>query len=356
MFMKHTAPAALLLALLLMGTGLLAAGAAAATPQSHSITAVVVNGEGVQLQGVKIVVSNSTVANGTSTSYTGYTNSSGLSTIKPLESGNYTVTASLAGYAANTTYHINNSYQNITVSFIMIQLKGNITGFITAGSTPVANATVDLTNSSVLFETHSSAPLGSYTFAGIPNGTYSLSATLSGYIGKARNVTVSAGVLRWYNITLKPTLGILAGVVNSTAQNGKNGPLRDANVTVTGPEGILRTKTNANGYYFFSNLTSGTYNVSVQDTGFSPGLGTVTITLARTSYLNFTLIPLSRKTPFTIPGFIGNLDLDHSLVIVALIIIMVSVTGSMALLNRSFNWKEERETMEKDPDRKDGKN
>ena len=344
--------------LLVAAFGLFATGsAAAAATQNHTITAMVTDSTGAVLSNVKIEISNTTTSSvGTTvTTYFGHTNSSGVYVSPPLNAGNYTVSASYEGYASDGIRNVALSSYNLTVNFTMTQLKGNLTGFVTTGKIPVANATVVLNNSRVSFRTNSSPPLGMYVFAGIPNGTYLLSAGKAGYLSDRTNVTIAAGSMIWQNLTLKPTLGILTGTVNSTTQNGPDTPLAGVIVTLQGTQGTLHTTTNAQGLYYFTNLSQGTYTVSVQSSGYTPGQTTVTVSLAKTSYLNFTLIPLIRNSPFTIPGFIGNFDLDHSLVIVALIIVMTVVTGSLTLLNKSYNWKEDRSANE-DEHEDDSKN
>ncbi len=344
--------------LLVAAFGLFATGsAAAAATQNHTITAIVTDSTGAALSNVKIEISNTTTSSvGTTvTTYFGHTNSSGVYVSQPLNAGNYTVSASYEGYASNGIRNVALLSSNLTVNFTMTQLKGNLTGFVTTGKIPVANATLVLNDTRVSFRTNSSPPLGLYVFAGIPNGTYLLSAGKSGYVSYRTNVTIAAGSMVWQNLTLKPTLGILTGTVNSTTQNGPDSPLAGVNVTLQGTQGTLHTTTNAQGMYYFTNLSQGTYTVSVQSSGYTPGQTTVTVSLAKTSYLNFTLIPLTRNSPFTIPGFIGNFDLDHSLVIVALIIVMTVVTGSLTLLNKSYNWKEDRSANE-DEHEDDGKN
>lgn len=338
--MKRFLACAAALMLIILPLSAIAGAASAAAPQNHTITAYVVDDSGTGMMNVKIEISNTT--NYTTITYYGYTDINGSYTSDPLSPGNYSVTASTQGYLANATYRVDILTGNITVRFTMTQLKGNISGFVTTGRIPVINATVRLANALTSFQTLSTAPLGAYSFADVPSGTYNLSAGRAGYLSAGINVTVVSGGVDWFNLTLQPTLGILTGVVNSVSQNGRSSPLSDANVTLQGAGTVLHTKTNAQGVYYFTNLTQGTYSVSVQGGGYSPGQSSVLVTLAKTSYLNFTLPSLTRSTPFTIPGFIGNLDLDHSLVIVALIIILVAVSGTMVLLNKSYNWKEER--------------
>lgn len=338
--MKYLPVAAIAALLLIASTGILAGTASAAATSNHTVTSYVVDQTGASLPNVKIEITNSTL--NTTVTHIGYTNSSGVFTSPPLSPGNYTVSAVDPGYLANRSYRVDLTLNNATVSFMMTMLKGNLTGYVTTGKIPIVNASVTLTDSFISFRAFSSAPLGAYSLIGIPSGKYNVTASRAGYLDFNATVVVSAGVESWLNLTMQPTLGILTGVVNSTAQNGKPGPLADANVTLQGPGGTYHTVTNSQGIYYFTNLTQGTYTVSIQEGGYSPGQGSVTVSLAKTSYLNFSLPSLTRSAPFTIPGFIGNLDLDHSLMIVALIIVMIAVTGTLTLLNKSYNWKEER--------------
>ena len=338
--MKRFLPVAVALLLVVVMLLPTAGNARAAGTTSHTITAVVVGSNGLGLPNAKIEISNST--NNTVTTHFGYTNSSGKYVSQLLPDGNYSVRGTLSGYFANATYTVLVS-QNVTLYFTMTQEKGNISGFVTTGKIPVVNATVTLSNSVVSFQTLSTTPLGAYNFSNVPTGRYLLTAGRSGYLSNNTTINITAGSNVRYDLTLQPTLGILTGIVNSTGQNGRNSPLVGVNVTLTGPGGSYHTTTGSNGMYYFTNLSQGTYTVSIQDSGYSPGQSSVSVSLAKTSYLNFTLIPLTRNTPFTFPGFIGNLDLDHSLLIVALIIVMVAVSGTLALLNKSYNWKDKRE-------------
>lgn len=335
-----------LVILLLLSLGMFSGKAAAATTQKYWIRAVVVDGSGTGLANVRVEISNTTTntttGTSTTTTYIGHTNSTGKFTSQLLAQANYTVEATATGYSANTSYIVDISSANVTIYFTMIQLEGNISGFVTTGTIPVANATVTLSNENISFMTSSSAPLGEYTINGLPSGFYNITAAKAGYVGYRGTVNITAGNTTHYDLTLRPTLGQLIGVVDVTSQSGKLIGLSGANVTLQGTNSTYRTTTNAQGIYYFNNITQGTYTVSVLASGYTPGQGTVVITLAKTSYLNFTLPQLTRSSPFTIPGFIGGFDLDHSMVIVALLIVIVAVSGTMTLLNRTYNWKEPR--------------
>lgn len=340
--MRIAVPAAV--SVLLISLFLLIPAAHASTGGTyHTLSVFVVDQNGNPLSGVRISITNSTVTNGTPvvTSYYKMTDSSGSASIM-LSAANYSVSANLTGYIANRSYHIDLT-GNATLRFEMIELSSNITGFITTLKLPVANATIELYNSNISYSTFSSSPLGAYRFDDVQAGAYNISVGKPGYFGNHTVIHLLPGKTVWINMTLTPRFGIVEGVVNIT-QNGRELPLQGALLTIQGSGLSYTMRSGKNGTYYFTNLTQGTYSVRVSMQGYFPGQAYVTVTEGRVTYLNFTLIPLSSAPPFSIPGFIGNLDLDHSLVIVTIIIVIFVCAGTLALLNRSYNWKEERKT------------
>jgi hypothetical protein len=328
------AVAAILAAMALMPA--LPAAAAAADPV---IIAKVVNTAGQPLSGVTITIMNSTSSN----SYSSKTGSNGT-VVQSVSPGRYDITAELAGYSANRTY-MNESLQagDFYANFTMYELQGNLTGYVSNGFVSVPMATVVLNNSTVAFTTHTSQPLGEYSFSNIPGGDFNISVSKAGYFTNRTAIRIVQGVHSWLNFTLKPLLGELIGVVNATNSLGRIIPLGDASVTLTGTNGTYRTVTDSSGLYEFVNVSQGSYVVRVQKGGFSPGESTVIIQLSRIVSLNFTLVALSHSYLLPISGFIGKLDLNHSLMFVALAISIVIVAGSVTLINKSYNWKETRQ-------------
>jgi hypothetical protein len=316
----------------------------------HYILAKVKTADGLPLAGVTITARN--VSTGSpNQSYSLKTDSNGSALI-PVTPGLYNITATLKGYVANTTYtDANLQAGNFSSPFTMIATHGNLTGFVTNGIITVANATVTLSNttsgnSTISYSTHSTAPLGKYSISGIPAGKYNVSAVKKGYIINDTAIYILPGSQIWMNFTLTPILGEIIGIVNTTTGSGAGRPLGSANVTITGTGGTFRTVTNANGIYEVTNIPQGTYTIKVQKNGYLPGQGSVTISVSRVTYLNFTVLALSHASLLPIYGFIGKLDLDHSLMFVALVISIVVVAGTVTLLNKTYNWREESEENE----------
>ena len=346
------ATAALLLTLAC--TGIIAQPVRAAS--QYYVHAKVVTANGLPLAGVTVTARNATSP--ANQSYSGKTGTNGTVTFS-VTPGVYNIAAELRGYVANTSY-TNASLQsgNFSAVFTMIAINGNLTGFVTNGIISVANVTVTLSNttsgnSTISYSTHTSAPLGKYTIAGIPAGRYNASASGKGYVVYETTIYIPPGSDSWLNFTLKPLLGEIIGIVNATTVSGVAKPLAFANVTITGSAGNFQTVTDSKGIYEVNNIPEGTYTVEVQKKGYLPGQGKVTIAISRVTYLNFTVVPLSQATLVPISGFIGKLDLDHSLMFVALAVSIVIVAGTITLLNKSYNWKDDGKEKDKN-ENKDG--
>ncbi|MBX8632713.1 MAG: carboxypeptidase regulatory-like domain-containing protein [Thermoplasmata archaeon YP2-bin.285] len=324
-------------ALLLVGLFLIpAVSQPAAAATDYYIVARVVNVSGQPMQDVEVTISNVT---GTIT-YSLKTDSQGTA-MQQVPSGTYNITARFDGYYANRSYSsVNVDTGNFYANFTMIELQGNLTGFVSNGFISIPGATVTLENSSIAYTTHTSQPLGEYSFSGIPGGRYNVTVSDTGYLSNETTVRIVAGVQSWLNFTLQPLLGQIIGIVNSTTSAGRIIQLADANVTLSGPGVFMHTVTNSHGIYQFMSLKAGTYTVKVGKNGYSPGQATVVVQLSRIVYLNFTLVSLSHSYLLPLSGFIGKLDLNHSLMFVALALSIVIVSGSVTLLNKSYNWRE----------------
>jgi len=154
-----------------------------ATPipvQTYSISGTVtLNGNG--LAGVTMSLQG--------TSFTAVTASDGTYTISGVQNGTYTLVPSLSGYVftpQNIALTVNNANvpgQNSTA----IAQTYAISGVVTLNSTGLVGVTVTLLGTSFSTVT---ANDGTYSFAGVPNGAYTIIPTLKGYTFTPVNISV----------------------------------------------------------------------------------------------------------------------------------------------------------------------
>ena len=153
----------------------------------------------------------------------------------------------------------------------------SLTGFVydqQSGAT-LGNVTVKLGNYSQITNTS-----GYYSFTGIAQGTYALSASFSGYIASTpTNVslptTPSKNIYLTPNLTSNPT-SILSGYVRDAATG-----IPQTGVTVSLSNGTTAVTDNT-GFYSFPSFPSGTYSVSVSISGYLPYNQLITFTGAKT--------------------------------------------------------------------------
>jgi hypothetical protein len=128
---------------------------------------------------------------------------------------------------------------------------------------------------------------GSYTFAGLANGTYAITPSHTGYTFSptSQAATVSGANVTGINFTDTPQSATHAISGTITPAAGGSG----AAVTLSGAAGAI-TVTNASGGYSFSGLANGTFTVTPSNTGYaySPASNNVTINGANVPGVNFT--------------------------------------------------------------------
>jgi hypothetical protein len=182
-----------------------------------------------------------------------------------LANGTYTLTPSQSGYTfspASSSVTVNNA--NVTgVIFATIY---SISGTITGGG----GATVALSGAATA--TTTADPSGNYIFAGLANGSYTVTPSKSGLVftPASQSVTVAGANISNVNFaTPTPTFSI-SGTITGGATT--------ATVALSGPA-TATTTVDQNGNYSFSGLASGSYTVTPSQSGytFSPASASVTV-------------------------------------------------------------------------------
>ena len=233
--------------------------------------------------------------------------SSGNYTFTNLANGSYTVAASKSGVTfspANVQVTVNGS----EVTGVNFTASGGSQNTFTISGTvsPAGNgsgATVTLGGAATATTTTNG--FGVYNFIGLANGSYTVTASKSGFTfsPSSLQVTVNGANVIGENFTasaVPPTTYSISGTI-STAANGSG-----ATVTLSGAAGATTTA-NSSGAYSFTGLANGSYTVTASKSGFtfSPSSLQVTVNGANVTGENFTASAVP-PTTYSISGTIST--------------------------------------------------
>jgi large repetitive protein len=171
----------------------------------------------------------------------------------------------LQGQAAGTLFANSSALANIQLS-----ASGTIKGTVFArdGATPVANANVVLSGSTLANATTSAT--GQFVFTYIPIGNFTLDATdFTGNHGRSTGSILKASAIVQSNITYLGQ-GTVSGIVTDSSQN----PAPFSNVSLNSGSifgGASGTTTDGSGNYSISNVFVGPFNVTASSS--TLGLG-----------------------------------------------------------------------------------
>jgi hypothetical protein len=209
------------------------------------------------------------------------TNASGVYTITGVPNGSVTVTPTLASYVftpAAPVVAVNGANQNQDFSASgAYSISGTVTGVVTS------NVSIALSGGGITKPAFLTGPDGAYSFTGLPNGSYTLTATLGGYTvtPSSPTVLVNGGDANQGFVTSSGPSYSISGQLTGTGGI----PLPGMTVRLSGASTAF-TYTDASGSYSFGGLASG---------------GSYTVTPATFGY---TFSPASR--PYTVTGDVTN--------------------------------------------------
>jgi hypothetical protein len=255
------------------------------TPILYSVSGYIYDGEASKadtpLSGATVTIGGETVTTGTTGSYS----------ITGLTAGSYSVTVVKTGYITYLGQPFSVS-SNMTDSLTLKPIVSTVSGVVTsAAGTPLSGVTVTLGSAKVT--TNST---GSYSFTGLLNGSYTLTATASYYNTDSTSVTVSGSNVTNANLSLTPTPYTVSGYIYDGAASKANTPLAGATVTI----GSETMTTGANGSYSITGPTHGTYTMTVSKTGYVSSSKSFSLTANTTTTL--TLAPVT----YTVSGVIHS--------------------------------------------------
>jgi hypothetical protein len=291
------------------------------------ITGHAVDGSGIPLSEVNVSATNTS----SGLAYYSATNITGVFNIS-LPAGMYNITASKVNYSSNVTYHdILVVPGNVTgIDFTLIESLGRAFGYVTSGNTSVGGVTITLSNAQQSFHSQSQLPFGLYSLDGVAPGVYVAKAEKTGYwTAYAQDPVI---VARGSNIQVNFTIEVQPARVFGTV-NVAGAP--EAEVTVElllDGVVIMQAQTDSAGNYSFA-VQAGEYQLSLSKEGLVDK--TVPVTLA--PFEDKRVDPAMSRSPVEgLKGFIGNLDLTHSLMIMAMLVTVILMAFAIFIRMRSI--------------------
>ena len=266
----------------LSGCAGLVSSASSTPPSTLNITNVQtasITTSGSQVVWLTNVPANSSVDYGTTTAY-------GFST--PVDSTMVTShQVTLTGLAAGTTYYYQVNSIDSKGNHGHGGNKFNTAGYSLSGAiTPTAagnGATVALSGPASSSATADSS--GNYTFAGLPNGAYTIVPNHAGFAFTpgSQSMAINGANVTGVNFTATAQTFSISGTISPVA--GGSG----ATVTLSGSANATTTA-NSSGAYTLTGLTSGSYTITPSNVGytFTPPTQNVTVSAANISGVNFT--------------------------------------------------------------------
>ncbi len=237
-----------------------------------------------------------TVTLGGTSSATATTDASGHYAFAGVASGNYTVTPSLAGYTFEppdwpvSVIGADVGGRDFTASALPHILSGAVSGAVLAG---VSVALSGATSAATITEAS-----GHYVFAGLADGNYSVTPSLTGFTfdPASRAVSMSGADVSGQDFVASLVSYAISGTVSGAVSQG-------VTVTLTGASSAT-TGTDVSGYYVFAGLAHGTYTVTPSRPGyaFSPAKRTVSVSGADVGRQDF----VASVVPHAISGYVSG--------------------------------------------------
>jgi hypothetical protein len=270
--------------------------------------------EGVPMGGVAIMAER--VDNGTI--YQAITGEQGTYNLS-LPEGTFNITAAIAGFGSDVTYQMLVVLTMIEdVDFVIQVTTGRVEGHVTSKDVPLVGAQIVLSNGNSTYLGRTSFPLGSYSITGVVPGVFVARGEMAGYWTNVSQepVYVNPNEVTELDFVLEPQPARIFGkvTVGNVPEEGVSASLMSGTVEVR------NTLTDANGNYSFSNIIAGEYDVVFSKEGLVEKTYPVSVSPFEDLELS---ISMDRDQSANNDGFIADLDLTHSMMVVALIVVML---------------------------------
>ena len=236
-----------------------------------------------------------------------------------LPEGTFNITAAIAGFGSDVTYQMLVVLTMIEdVDFVIQVTTGRVEGHVTSKDVPLVGEQIVLSNGNSTYLGRTSFPLGSYSITGVVPGVFVARGEMVGYWTNVSEepVYVNPNEVTELDFVLEPQPARIFGkvTVGNVPEEGVSVSLMSGTVEVR------NTLTDANGNYSFSNIIAGEYDVVFSKEGLVEKTYPVSVSPFEDLELS---ISMDRDQSANNDGFIADLDLTHSMMVVALIVVML---------------------------------
>jgi hypothetical protein len=245
--------------------------------------------------------------------------------------GVYEITASYEGYRSTAVYS-GISISTSSLSFVLYEVLGTVSGHVTDGVSTLTDVMVSLTNANSHYSATTTAPYGSFKMENVTPGVYVLRAFKNGYnsTGYPNPITIVKGSDIKVNLTLETAANYYGMVRGSVLYNGN--PLEGARVVLSmDDKAYLATVSDRKGNYSFTNVAPGDYELLISKNGYVGQSIDVSVSPLVETVHDATL---ERDSLPGTSGFIKDFDLAHSLMVIAIVLTLLISLGSLLLRNR----------------------
>ena len=257
--------------------------------------------------------------------------SDGSYNLTNIPEGVYTITATMNGFfsTASPEFTVTRGEMTLLDPLYLAEKPTRLYGVVRSGTLLIVGANISVEGTSIY---NKSGPDGSYEIRNLTAGTYTITATSSGYLPMTiPGVVIPPGGETQLNVNLTGLPGaILRGVVRDIRTDEA---LARVLVTIVNLDQPRSTETNINGEFEFPGLEAGNYTVRFERSGYRPiEVERISVTEDHVTNMNFELTPLRKG----FEGFIFGFDMAHSMMILALFLTIVILAMAVYLRIRTF--------------------
>ena len=265
-------------------------------PLPSSLSGLVVDTQSNPIPGAQIsIYQNSNLVSTTAT------DNNGAFSLNGLGSGNYSVVISAPGFQTLTAGIVLTAGGQVNRTFVLSTVMGSIQGTVTdTGNNPLPNATIAISQSSIVVTTVRTDSNGAYTVDDLPPGSYVVTCSLPNYQTGLLGAIVVPSTTTTVNFQLATDIGQIDGYITDF---NLGTPLASAIVTVFNQSAVVASGvSDTNGFYLIGGLPPGSYIVTVQAPDYQASSQAAVVQSGMTTLSSFGLL----SDPGSIQGVVQS--------------------------------------------------